>query len=108
MIKKISYKVLATILVFVLAFAVLVPTQNALAAGTKCYNGSGKGIINSGGYHHYVTFNVDKPSASWKVSGPMWPSLWSIGSNPLKAGYSWFGKAWDPFPASWWKVCRPN
>lgn len=108
MTKAIRYKVLTGVLVFVLAFAVLVPAQNVLAASTVCYSGSGKGIVNNGSWHHYVTFNVDKPSASWKVYGPLWPSLWSIGSNPLYAGYKWFGKLWDPIPASWWKVCRPK
>ena len=106
MLKTTKYKILISVLTLFLLLAVLVPAQSALAGGA-CYRGSGKGIVNSGGWHHYVTFYVDKPSASWKVSGPLWPSLWSIGSNPLKAGYSWFGKAWDPFPASWWKVCRP-
>lgn len=99
--------VLALVLMLLVASIVVPINSTALAAGT-CFKGSSKGVIWDGkAWHHYVQFNVDVNGAGWKVSGPLWPSVWGYSaSKVVRAGYSWPSNWWDPYSPSSWTVCR--
>jgi len=80
------------------------PKKNA------CFFGSRIGLVSlQGEWHHYVEFDIgpDYTNSGWKVSGPLWPTVWGTSdSTHVRAGFRW---PWDwkviIFWPSLWSLC---
>ncbi|MBX7232905.1 MAG: hypothetical protein K1X65_00890 [Caldilineales bacterium] len=102
-----KHQTLVLVILVTLLLTLLAIGQYAEAGGA-CFAGSSKGVKwENNEPHHYVQFRVDVNNAGWRVSGPLWPSVWGYYTDrTVRAGYSWPYNWWDPYPASWWRVCR--